>query len=64
MNNEAQGENLNVDNVRDDVNDNVSFLIASQKRLKTSDNSSRRRRRNKDSRELGEFKELTTLIIA
>ncbi|KAK9175170.1 hypothetical protein WN944_027176 [Citrus x changshan-huyou] len=64
MNNEAQGEILNVENVRDDVDEaSVSFLLASQKRLKISNNSSRRSR-NEDSRELGELKELTTLIIA
>ena len=63
-NNEAQGENLNVENVGDDVDDNVSFSLASRKRPKTSNSSSRRMRRNKDSKELGELKELTTLIVA
>ena len=45
-NNEAQGDNLNVENVKDDVDDSVSFSLASRKRLKASNNSSRRRRRN------------------
>ena len=64
MNNEAQRENLNVENVRDDVDEaSVSFLLASQKRLNISNNSSRRSI-NEDSRELGELKEPTTLIIA
>ena len=62
-NNEAQWENLNVENVRDDVDDIVSFSLASQKRPKTSNSASRRRRRNEDSKEFGELKELTTLII-
>ena len=50
--------------MRDDVDDNVSFSLGSRKYPKTSNNSSKRRRRNEDSEELGELKELTTLIVA
>ncbi|KAK9183283.1 hypothetical protein WN944_026434 [Citrus x changshan-huyou] len=50
--------------MRDDVDDSVSFSLASRKHPKTSNSSSRRRRRNEDSKELGELKELTTLIVA
>ena len=64
MNNEAQGENLNVEDVRGDVAESVSFSLALRKRSKTSNNSSKRSRKNEVSEELGELKELTTLIVA
>ncbi|KAH9650182.1 DDE Tnp4 domain-containing protein [Citrus sinensis] len=44
-------ENLNVENMRDDIDDNVSFSLASRKHPKTSN-------------KLGELNELTTLIVA
>ena len=50
--------------VRDDADNNVSFSLASQKCPKSLNSSLIRRRRYEDSKEIGEFKELTTRIIA
>lgn len=47
INNEAQGENLNVKDVRDDVDGSVFFSHAPWAHPKTSNRSSNRRRKMK-----------------
>lgn len=49
--------------VKDDAEDNVSFSLALRKCPKPSNSSLRRRRKNEDSKEIREFKQLTTRII-